>query len=85
MKTHHCPTHPSGDTWQPDGINQCPHHGQSGHAQPFKLGWQNTTKTTRVDGPPEANNFQREHRSGRVDAKVMATPASLRAGVENVN
>jgi len=50
----------------------------------LRQGYKKSTRTWRVDGPPESNNTQTEHWDGRLDAHVRPKPAKVRIAVEEV-
>ncbi len=63
--------------WIEGTVAGCPEHNHDGRGMINRTGYTETTRTYRVDGPPESNNYQREHFSGRLDAKVNANPVVL--------
>ena len=72
MKQHLC-----DGKWVDGPLVGCPKHNYHGRGILNRTGYTKKTKTWRVSGEPEYNNYQREHFSGRLDAKVNARPIRL--------
>ena len=79
MKQHLC-----NGLWVEGKVAGCPNHNHSGRGILGRTGYTKKKRTWRVDGPPEYNNYQREHFSGRLDAKVNARPIRVSSKVGKV-
>jgi len=76
-RNHYC-----GTEWKPGPVAGCPNHNHDGRGIVNRTGYTEKKRTWRVEGPPEANNYQREHFSGRLDAKVNARPIKVKTRYE---